>query len=452
MCTTARRPSAHGRPLDRKRVSVSFALALACACMVTMNGAARAQSLDDQVMFLLGDQCAVLLQSGQAFQGGTGGPVGPNLAEICGLPPGAPSTSGGGAAAVQTSTVSTLNSDLQRRLDRSRRGQQERQGVDGASLSLDERFRMGGPGGRGFLASEASGGSASALGSRLGLFASGGAGSLDRDPTAFEDGYDSSVFNATIGLDYLFSETVAGGLVAGYVKQDGDFDLGGQHEMSSIEPTLFVSVVPSPQTFVQISAGFRSQSFDTDRLVTFASDDVDVDCGACLARSSTDADVLSGGAVFGYDRRSGAFTYGPRVGLHYNETTIDGYTETGGTGLEMIVQEQDVESLQSVVGFFGSVARSGKSAVWLPQLNVEWVHEFEDDPILLTAQFAEDLQPDPVVFDYQTNTPESDFFNVEVGVVRLSPGGIQAWANLGALVGNSTFDGLSGTFGVRFEL
>jgi outer membrane autotransporter protein len=139
--------------------------------------------------------------------------------------------------------------------------------------------------------------------------------------------------------------------------------------------------------------------------------------------------------------------------VNYARTKIDPYTETGGTGLELRLDGRTVESFQAVVAFYGSAAISTKHGVVVPQLNLRYIHEFEDDPTIVNAQFAEDLHgPTAVTFGYRTNTPDADFFNVEAGVAVMFARGIQFFVNLRTMFGNDNFDSSAGTIGMRFEL
>jgi outer membrane autotransporter protein len=138
--------------------------------------------------------------------------------------------------------------------------------------------------------------------------------------------------------------------------------------------------------------------------------------------------------------------------VNYGRTKIDPYSETGITGLELRIDGRTVKSLQAVAAFYGSWAISTKHAVVLPQFNLGYVHEFENDASIVTAQFAEDVRVTPTSFTYGTSVPDADFFNVEAGVAAVFAKGIQFFVNLRSMVGNDNFDNTGGTVGIRFEL
>ena len=160
--------------------------------------------------------------------------------------------------------------------------------------------------------------------------------------------------------------------------------------------------------------------------------------------------MLSGGVAFGYDRSAGKYTFGPRVAANYSRTKVDAFSESGGTGLDLNIDAQTVKSLQAVAGFYGSAAFSKGSGVFVPQFGVEYVHEFEDSRDPVGATLVDDLDPTP--FGYLVNDPDTGFFNIEAGFSAVLPRGIQPYVNIRAMVGNSLFDSVAATFGVRFEL
>ena len=423
------------------------ALALAAVCAVAASTSVQAQVLDDEVERLLSNQCAGLqLERGNVLE------TGPNLTRICNFPPGVGSSSGGGAASPQGSTLSLQNILVEQRLERARKkGKHE----PSTSAYLPFRATLLNASLVDFAETDDPAGSGSpAAPRRFDVFASGTYESLDRNTTPFEDGYDSSVKAGSVGADYRFSDTLVAGLLLGYRKQDGDFLGGGRLEMTTFEPTLYASILPSPETFLDVVASFGSEDSDTERNVFFEIVGTDPPATASgLAASSPGSTVYSGGAQFGYDKPLKAFTIGPRIAVSYRHTTIDGYAETGGTGLELRVDERSVESLQGVLGFYGSVALSSKSAVFLPQLGLQYVHEFEDEASIVTAELAEDLRgPTALPFTYQTSVPDADFFHVDAGFAAVLANGIQPYLNIRVMFGNDNFDSVGGTIGVRFEL
>lgn len=430
------------------------ALAAALLLGVGVSDPARAQSLNSQYVQYLSNNCEGLLGP----QGNRTG-IGPNLLNICAAPAGPASSPGSSSASVQSSVNSVQNTILQRRLDRAR-GNQPPGGGGGAGGTAPSPWTTWQPGAEVSLftgtpswEADAGGGHGDLLSRRWDVFASLGYESLDRTATEFEDGYDSGIGGITVGFDYRFADWVVAGLIVTYSKQDGDFEGGGDFEITSLIPTIFASFLPSDRSFVQVVLGRNSQDFDVKRNAVFVVDAGQPVVFSGLPASKTDGNVDLASVQFGYDFSPGRVTLGPRVAVNYSQTDVSGYVEDGMSGLELRVTDQTVDSLQGVVGIFGSVAVSSKKGVFLPQFNVEYVREFEDNPSFIDAQFAEDLRgPEALTFPYQTNAPDSDFFNVEVGFSAVLANGIQPYVTLRGMFGNDLFDSYAINAGVRFEL
>jgi uncharacterized protein YhjY with autotransporter beta-barrel domain len=430
---------------DVRLVALILGLSLVALMAPGNAGLVRAQALDDEIKRLLDNNCTGL----EFPQFSTAGVFGPELTEICRSPPTTSgSSSGGGAASTQGSALSIQNSLVQSRLERAK-------GKGGGSaprtswLSAKTLFYAD------QQAGSASTGTDSGLRTkRLDIFGSASYEDLDRNSSRFEDGYDSSVFGGVVGLDYQFTDTFVAGFAAGYRTHKGDYSQGGDFEMTAIEPSFYASYLPTKKTYLQFVVGFSAQDFDVDRNInfTFTRQTETPAPVSGLVGSSTDSNAFNTSAQVGYDIAKGSVTFGPRVGLNYSSTDIDAFSETGTTGLELDVEGRTVRSFQATAGIFGTVAISGKSAVWLPQGTLEYVREFDDEASILTARFVQDQKNFPTFFTYQTNDPDGGFVNAEVGLAAVFKNGIQAFINLRTMLGNSNFDSFSAAAGVRFEL
>ena len=100
--------------------------------------------------------------------------------------------------------------------------------------------------------------------------------------------------------------------------------------------------------------------------------------------------MFSWSVLGGYDYSIRQFTVGPRVGLNYARTLINGYTEQGSTGLELMYQDQFIESFQSVLGVQATAPVSWRYGVLVPQINADYIHEFANSQRLINVQFAQD--------------------------------------------------------------
>jgi len=151
----------------------------------------------------------------------------------------------------------------------------------------------------------------------------------------------------------------------------------------------------------------------------------------------------------GYDFVIRNLTVGPRVGLNYRETNADGFSERGGTGLELHFLPQSQASLTSVVGAFTSMAFSTGFGVLVPQVTAEWVHEFENGQKFHEFYFVQDLTRQH--FRFLNDGTDSDYFNVGGGLVVVLPGGLSPFVNYREMLGFSHQHNRVVTAGIRFS-
>lgn len=390
---------------------------------------AYSQTLDEAIASMLGNNCA-------GFDGtGTGG-LGPNLSPFCPTPsplPGGTAT-GGGTGAVQSTGLSVSNSTIRKRLEEARSGEEDKKGLNGQSTAQGMYTSM----------------ESERFGNRLAFFAAGNAESLERDITTFQNGYDSTILGLTGGADYRFNDKILGGLAINFQNQNGDFkNNGGSFSKNDYGVTAFVSVVPLENTFIQILGGYTRSDYDVIRAATFSNTRGTLSGDVA---SDSDIDIFNFGILAGRDYRISKVDIGPRIGLNYSNTHISDYTESGSTGLELVYDDQWINSFQSVLGFVVSMPISTGVGVFVPQMGADYIHEFANSQRAIIVHFVEDTRSSPTKFKFLNDGPDRDFVNLSFGVSAVLPHGIQPFANFRVMVGNDQFDNYAGTFGLRVEL
>lgn len=392
---------------------------------ILIPSAGYSQTLDfavkNQLANVGGLQCFVLLDSGNAILGDT--LTGP-LFNICNqpvtTPGGGPSFSTGGGAATPT----TIPSIVQQRL-REARGEENEVEPGGASADA-----------------------VAVIGNGLAIFVSGEFESLDREVTAFEDGYESNVWSATVGVDYWFTDWANAGLAIDLSHHDGDFESGGHFNSHSYGVLAFGSFLPTRQFFVQLAARYAHKTYDRDRLATFIQQEPPPSgaitvFAAGQENADFDANQASVSALAGYDVPVGNVTISPRAGVDWYYIDFETYSETGNSGLELTFHDDNETSLQTRVGIRGSASFS----LVVPHLSVDWMHEFENDRRDVQVSFVHDLRAKR--FIYQTGALDPDWFEINAGVSFVSLNGSRLFANYRTIVGHSFYDSHAGTIGAR---
>jgi outer membrane autotransporter protein len=302
-----------------------------------------------------------------------------------------------------------------------------------------------------------------------GLFLNADGEALERKRTRFADGFDSSVLGATVGADYRVASSLIFGIAGAYRNTTGDFEGGGEFDTQSVGGSLYMSFVPSAESFLDLSVGYANKSHEVSRRAQFSEIAIsgtlrnDFDG---LVDSDTDGSELGAHARFGYDFVLGRWTVGPRLGASWTHTEVDGYTETGGgrgtvavggirgaAGLALIFEDQEADSLQGLAGAQASFTANPSFGALIVQFNADYIHEFDNEQRRVDVSFVQDLRPTRKVFQYQTEEPVEGFVKAGLNFVFVLQGGIQPFINLQAMVGNEQFkSNYAATLGVRFEL
>jgi uncharacterized protein YhjY with autotransporter beta-barrel domain len=275
----------------------------------------------------------------------------------------------------------------------------------------------------------------------LGVFVSGeySEGGKDKN-SGSEPGHDDQGWGTTAGVDYRFSDALIAGLAFNYAATRGDFtETPGSFSIDSYGGLVYATVTPLPQFFTDIVVGYGHQFYSSDRsAVTTA-------VAANVVIGDTEGDEVRASINFGYDFNLGRFTIGPRVGVNYKYTTVDGFTEQGAIDA-VIYPRQTQESLTTVTGVYASFAISTPIGVLVPQLTAEYLHEFMNDQKTIDARLAQAGTPVP----FETEAPDRNYFNVAAGFVLALPHGWTPFVNYRRLVGYSNHSYQTVTAGLRF--
>jgi uncharacterized protein YhjY with autotransporter beta-barrel domain len=120
--------------------------------------------------------------------------------------------------------------------------------------------------------------------------------------------------------------------------------------------------------------------------------------------------------------------------------------------MTLAFDEQTTTSLRSMLGLQASRPYLAGRVVLVPQLNVDWVHEYRDDQRTLTAHFAEDLRPDPSILRFLNEAPDRDWFVIKLSAVAVFVHGISGFVALEDMTGHTYINRYRASIGLRVEL
>ncbi len=258
---------------------------------------------------------------------------------------------------------------------------------------------------------------------------------------------------ATVGADYRVLPWLIAGLAFSYLNTHGDFSSNGGHfNTDAYGVTLYGSVTPLPNLFVDGTVGFTRRDYDIVRRANYSSPTFGLGIDG-FVKGDTTGNEFRTSVQAGYDFVMGALTVGPRVGVNYSTNDIDAFNERNftpqhlDTGLQLAYDGQHRESLTSTVGAFLSYAFSTSIGIFVPQITAEWVHEFFDNQRVIYFHFREDLGQTKLRF--QTDPPDRNYANVGTGVVLVLPKGMQVFLSFRALVGYDDRQAYTANGGLR---
>jgi outer membrane autotransporter protein len=273
----------------------------------------------------------------------------------------------------------------------------------------------------------------------LGVFVSADYQHKDKTATNFELGYDSDSVGPTVGVDYRLGTSGVIGGAFDYNHVFGDYKGSyGDFDTDAFTFVLYGSYYPTDQSFIDLALGAGPKHFENDH--------VDEGGGPSRVGGATNGFEFTADLSGGYDFSFGAFTVGPRLGLHYKRTDLNGFTETSADpgAITNTYLDQEDDSFTGTIGAQASYAISTSFGVVVPQINAEYVREFLDGR---ESQSAILDCCGPVTF--KLDQPDRNHFNLGAGVVVVLPDGISPFLNYEAEVANYLEETHTVTAGVR---
>lgn len=292
--------------------------------------------------------------------------------------------------------------------------------------------------------------------SRWGFFASGIIGRGEQDAGQVTPEYDFDTTGITAGVDYRVNDQWIVGASLGFNRQDTQLsgDSGG--------------IDTDGWSVSGYTTWYRENNWYLDGVLTFGSNDYDLSrriaydivgaTGALtrvnqLAEASTSGDTLSTALSFGRDFNKGAWNFGPYLRATYTRVEFDAYEEELadgiGSGLGLAVESRALKSMTGVLGGKVTYTLSRDWGILMPHAQLEWEHEFKDDPQRVVTRFLHD--PTGTRVGLSGDDLDTDYYNIGFGLSALFPGGRSAFFYYERLAGSEGLSQDNLSIGVRIE-
>ncbi len=287
------------------------------------------------------------------------------------------------------------------------------------------------------------GGAADGYSDQWGWFINGTFGGGSQDETAYEDGFEFDTTGLSSGFDYRIKSQGVIGFAMGYANTELTLNLdGGGLDADGASLMVYGSYYPSSKTYIDsiITTGFYS--LDSRRRIVFGTTNA-------VATSNPDSLTLALSVAGGYELFHTAGFTGTFEGRgEYITTTIDSYSETGSSPYDVTIEEQTYNSIRTLLSMNFVYATSLSWGALLPQLDVSWIHQFENSASTINGYFNVDPS---TPFSFSSNTPDSDYFKVDLGVSALFPGGNTVYFQGSSLVTQAYYQSWYMSLGYRME-
>ncbi len=276
-------------------------------------------------------------------------------------------------------------------------------------------------------------------------------------------GFEGDSSALEIGMDYRLSDRAVIGGLAGIERVEYDFDAedagvnfvparaAGSVESDDTYLTLFGSWGLGASGFVEASGGYERHDGTYRRNSVFqestrAKPQVDVRVAGDAVRTVWWASINGG-----FDVNRGAFGFGPYAGLTATRSEIEAYTERdlSGSGLNMRFGDTERDSLLGHTGVRASYAFSGAAGVFVPQVRVEYQHEFDDDAPSVASRYA--LDTSGTEYAQQGGGQDEDFVVAGLSLSAILPNGWICFADYSVLLEHEEAERERATLGVRVQ-
>ncbi len=286
-----------------------------------------------------------------------------------------------------------------------------------------------------------------------------------RGPSLVEErALDGDAHGLDLGIDWLRSETTVLGVVLGLDRRDYEFAAeapgvnftpqrrSGSADVDQTMLSLFASFALGSASYIDFSGGLGWTDGDYRRTSVFQ------ESRRMVAQTNTDVRGSADGRVrwlsvdAGRDFSRADWSFGLFGGATWARSTIDAYSEVdvSGSGLAMRFEGIERSSLLGIAGARAAYTFSTSTGVLVPQLQLQWQNEFDDDAETVDASFL--LDGDGTRFRLVGDRPDRSFAELSLSVAAVFGAGWSAFFDYSRLLANDDLDRDAFSLGLRKEL
>lgn len=203
----------------------------------------------------------------------------------------------------------------------------------------------------------------------------------DQDAREGAAGFESDAWGVLGGLDVEVAADTRLGFAAGYASTAVGFDAdSGQTDVTTYPGIVYLAWDDSSPWYWNAGFEFAWHEYDGTRNIRFGSVNR-------TAQADYDGQQYSVFLDGGYVIQKDGWEWTPLASLHYSRLEIGGYTETGAASLNLTVEDQNYDLLQSGLGLKLAHPIASDAGSWVPEAHVRWLYDIVDDAASTTSTF-----------------------------------------------------------------
>ena len=227
---------------------------------------------------------------------------------------------------------------------------------------------------------------------------------IDQDERQGINGFKADTFGMTFGADKLVADNLRLGLAFSIAGTDSDTKVSGNRlNTDNFQGSIYGSYVFGPY-YLDASFTYGKNSYDSTRFIS-----VGPLSRTAIANFDGDQVILQGTYGLNYAYDDGIYI-NPFAGFLYANLDLDGYSESGAGVLDLTVDAQSYENLESNVGVSVFKETEMNGARFVPEIHASWRHEFLDEIQISNSTYA----GGGVSFITEGFDPANDTLNVGV--------------------------------------
>lgn len=283
---------------------------------------------------------------------------------------------------------------------------------------------------------------------RISAFVTGAVDLGDKSLTSQESSLGFDTRGVTIGVDRRQTDQFFVGTAFGFATSDVDLD-GNNSRLDATGTTLsaYMTYAIDPQVFIDGIISYGRNDFDMQRGIRYSLGTTTVDTAAASAATG---DTLALSVGIGYALETRNFWETELFGrLDTVRSRVNGYTESDAGPFNLSIDEQNVDGISVTFGGQISRAFSQTWGVLIPQGTLSRTRD-QTDAHEVVGRFVVDTQTNE--FRFKSGDPDSEYFNVGLGVTAIMHNGLSVFINYETIQGRDHYDEESWRFGLRYGL